>query len=61
MLKKAGIDCPLGWPAPFVAFLTAHQTVDTLVPPGLTGQQWRRQLAWRLTDEAVRERTGLTR
>ena len=24
-----------------------------------TGKQWRRQLAWRLTDEAVSEQTGL--
>jgi predicted nuclease with RNAse H fold len=56
---KVGINCPLGWPAPFVAFLTAHQTGDVIVPSGLTGQQWRRQLAWRLSDEVVRERTGL--
>jgi len=56
---KAGIDCPLGWPEPFVAFLIAPQAGDVTVPAGLTGQQWRRKLAWRLTDEAVREQTGL--
>lgn len=29
------------------------------VPGGLTGQQWRRQLAWRHTDETVRKETGI--
>lgn len=56
---KAGIDCPLGWPEAFTAFLTEHQAGHVVIPDGLTGQQWRRQLAWRRTDEAVRARTGL--
>jgi predicted nuclease with RNAse H fold len=56
---KAGIDCPLGWPAAFVTFLTDHQAGHVAIPGGLTGQQWRRQLAWRVTDEVVREQTGL--
>jgi predicted nuclease with RNAse H fold len=51
---KAGIDAPFGWPDAFTAFLTAHQVGDVPVPGGLTGQQWRRQMAWRHTDEAVR-------
>lgn len=56
---KAGIDAPFGWPDAFTAFLTAHQAGDVPVPGGLTGQQWRRQLAWRHTDEAVRGATGI--
>ena len=56
---KAGIDCPLGWPAAFVSFVADHQAGHVTVPGGLTGQQWRRQLAWRVTDEVVRARTGL--
>jgi len=56
---KAGIDCPLGWPAAFVTFLTDHQAGHVAIPGDLTGQQWRRQLAWRLTDEVVRQQTGL--
>ncbi len=56
---KAGIDCPLGWPDAFVAFVADHQSGHVTVPGGLTGQQWRRQLAWRVTDEAVRAETGL--
>ena len=56
---KAGIDAPFGWPDAFAAFLAAHQAGDVPVPGALTGQQWRRQLAWRHTDEAVRAATGL--
>src|SRR5579863_8049187 len=56
---KAGIDAPFGWPDAFTAFLTAHQAGNVPVPGGLTGQQWRRQLAWRHTDETVRAVTGI--
>jgi predicted nuclease with RNAse H fold len=56
---KAGIDAPFGWPDAFAAFLAAHQAGDVSVPGGLTGQQWRRQLAWRHTDETVRAVTGI--
>lgn len=56
---KAGIDAPFGWPDAFAVFLAAHQAGDVPVPGGLTGQHWRRQLAWRHTDEAVRAATGL--
>ena len=56
---KAGIDCPLGWPRAFVSFVADHQAGHVTIPGGLTGQQWRRQLAWRVTDEVVRAETGL--
>src|SRR5690349_6200689 len=56
---KAGIDCPLGWPEAFVAFVADHRAGHVTIPAGLTGQQWRRRLAWRLADEAVRTETGL--
>ncbi len=56
---KAGIDCPLGWPDAFVGFVADHRAGHVTIPAGLTGQQWRRRLAWRLTDEAVRAETGL--
>lgn len=56
---KAGIDAPFGWPDAFAAFLAAHQAGDVPVPCDLTGQQWRRQLAWRHTDEKVRAVTGI--
>lgn len=56
---KAGIDCPLGWPDAFVAFVTAHQQghVDLMADAG--HRAGRRRLAWRVTDEVVRKETGL--
>ncbi|GII42252.1 DUF429 domain-containing protein [Planotetraspora phitsanulokensis] len=55
---KSGIDCPLGWPDLFVSFVSAHRAGDVAVPAGL-GRDWRRDLALRVTDRAVHERTGL--
>jgi predicted nuclease with RNAse H fold len=56
---KAGIDCPLGWPSDFVAFVAAHENGEAPGPAGETGRDWRRRLTTRLTDRVVRERTGL--
>ncbi|MEV4702960.1 DUF429 domain-containing protein [Actinoplanes sp. NPDC049316] len=56
---KTGIDCPLGWPDAFVSFVGAHRTGPVPVPHGPADRAWRRGLAWRHTDEVVRERTGL--
>jgi predicted nuclease with RNAse H fold len=56
---KAGIDCPLGWPRRFVEFVAEHQAGTLVVPEGIVGKDWRRQLALRLTDLAVRSATGL--
>lgn len=44
---KVGIDCPLGWPEPFIDFVTAHRDRKPLLPHDLTG---RRSLAFRTTD-----------
>ncbi|WP_433130169.1 DUF429 domain-containing protein [Micromonospora sp. CA-240977] len=55
---KTGLDCPLGWPQPFVALMTAHQSGHVTVAEGM-GAQWRRRMAYRLTDEVVREKTGI--
>lgn len=57
---KAGVDCPLGWPVPFVEFVAAHRSGNVDVPVGTRGRDWRRNLALRLTDRVVHERTGLT-
>lgn len=56
---KVGLDCPLGWPQSFVAFVANHQRGDVQIPKALTGKAWRRTLAYRLTDEVVRATTGL--
>lgn len=56
-VAKLGIDCALGWPDEFVAFVQAHshgagpEAVDG-------GAAWRRTLAFRETDRAVREKIG---
>ncbi|QYN37380.1 DUF429 domain-containing protein [Pseudonocardia sp. DSM 110487] len=51
---KVGIDCPLGWPEPFVEFLGAQRT-----GPPETVPDWR-SLAYRRTDRHVHTVTGLT-
>ena len=56
---KIGIDCPLGWPDDFVAFVTAHRDGVVPIPAGVEPKQWRRRLAWRHTDEVARRLTGL--
>ena len=56
---KAGIDCPLGWPDAFVAFVSAHQAGQVDITADVARRDGRRRLAWRLTDEVVREQTGL--
>jgi predicted nuclease with RNAse H fold len=58
--QKAGVDCPLGWPDDFVAFVAAHQAGHVTVPGDVTGREWRRRLTLRLTDRVVRAETGLT-
>jgi predicted nuclease with RNAse H fold len=51
-VDKAGFDCPLGWPAKFVAFVNGEL-------PETSNAAWRRGLAYRRTDEVVRTETGL--
>ncbi|MEW2144183.1 DUF429 domain-containing protein [Micromonospora vinacea] len=55
---KVGLDCPLGWPEPFIALVTAHQAGHVSVGDG-EGAPWRRRLAYRQTDEVVRQETGI--
>ncbi|WP_066043073.1 DUF429 domain-containing protein [Herbiconiux solani] len=57
-VDKLGIDCALGWPDAFVAFVSAHAAGR---PEGTTidgGMAWRRTLAYRETDRRARELTG---
>ena len=54
-----GIDCPLGWPRPFLEFLLGHSQEDpdaVLRHDGLAG---RRELVYRATDRFVTHQTGL--
>ena len=56
---KAGIDCPLGWPDAFVSFVGAHQRGTALSEDEPGDKAWRRSLAWRHTDEVVRDATAI--
>ncbi len=55
---RVGLDCPFGWPVPFVDFVSAHRAGDVPAQRGLP-LDWRRRLALRETDLAVHRRTGL--
>jgi predicted nuclease with RNAse H fold len=57
---KAGIDCPLGWPDDFVAFVRDHQRGAATVPGGYPGPGWKQRLTMRLTDRVVKVETGKT-
>ncbi len=52
---RAAIDCPLGWPEPFVDFLIAHRSGRAPAPIGQSGLEWRRTLSRRATDLHVAE------
>lgn len=57
---KAGIDCPLGWPDEFVAFVRDHQRGAVTVPGDYPAPHWKQRLTLRLTDRVVRCQTGKT-
>ena len=54
---KIGLDCPLGWPMPFVDFVTAHQEGRPVPPAGTVDE--RRALAYRATDLYCRDVFGM--
>lgn len=54
---KTGVDVPLGWPAAFVEFVTAHAREQQQAPVN-TDRAWRRRLALRATDRFVHESIG---
>jgi predicted nuclease with RNAse H fold len=55
---RSGVDCPFGWPEPFIDFVSAHRTGNVVAPEGVAGLAWRRKLAYRTTDEVVRKIIG---
>lgn len=55
--ERAAVDCPLGWPEPFVDFLVAHRHGSVPVPLGVEGLAWRRTLSRRTTDLVCAEIT----
>src|SRR5262245_19580776 len=55
----AGIDCPFGWPQPFVTAVAAHANSVAWPGRGQPGLGHRRSLRYRLTDEVVHQRVGI--
>lgn len=53
-----GIDCAFGWPVEFVDFVSRHAELRSALPGDDGGMEWRRRLAYRETDRAVRALTG---
>ena len=51
---KVGIDCPVGWPVPFVELVAGRASA-----PADTGATWRHSLAWRTTDDIVWKDAGI--
>lgn len=51
---KSGIDCPFGWPREFITFVSRHQDEHVETEPGVMGPDWRRRLAYRVTDLHVK-------
>jgi hypothetical protein len=47
---KAGIDCPFGWPEPFVNAVVAHANSAPWPGRGQVGLRHRRSLRYRLTE-----------
>lgn len=56
-VRLLGIDCPIGWPRAFTDLLIAARGSVVLADTGADDES-RRALAYRLTDQLVRDRTG---
>lgn len=56
---KAGVDVPFGWPRTFVEHVSAHAS-EKVRAPADSGVDWRRTMAMRRTDLAVRALIGVT-
>lgn len=54
--EKVGIDSPLGWPTPFIDFITDHRDSRLTVPPEEEPDVWRKRLCYRETDLEVKRR-----
>jgi predicted nuclease with RNAse H fold len=56
---KVGIDCPFGWPQPFVDAVVSHANAAGWPGRGQLGLSHRRSLRYRLTDEVVHQQVGI--
>lgn len=55
---KIGIDCPLGWPEPFIDAITAHRTGKPWPGRNVDPDEYREHAKYRLTDEVLHARDG---
>jgi predicted nuclease with RNAse H fold len=55
---KIGIDCPLGWPEPFIDALAAHRKLKSWPGRGVDPDTYRKLVKYRLTDLVIAEREG---
>lgn len=53
-----GIDCPFGWPMPFVDLVRQH-TAGTVQPQDTRDSRWRDRFTYRATDRHIRVLHGL--
>ncbi len=56
---KVGVDCPFGWPQPFVNAVASHANAAAWPGRGQLGSSHRRSLRYRLTDEVVHQQVGI--
>lgn len=58
-VAKVGVDCPFGWPEPFVDAMTDHRTQRGWPGPGSSSpEEFNRSLRYRTTDLHVHRCTG---
>jgi hypothetical protein len=56
---KVGIDCPFGWPLPFVSAVAIHANAAAWPGRGQLGSSHRQSLRYRLTDKVVHQQVGI--
>lgn len=56
---KVGIDCPFGWPQPFLNAVAAHANAAAWPGRGQLGSSHRQSLRYRLTDQIVHRQVGI--
>ena len=56
---KVGVDCPFGWPLPFVNAVAIHANAAAWPGRGQLGSSHRQSLRYRLTDKVVHQQIGI--
>src|SRR6266508_2235841 len=56
---KVGVDCPFGWPQPFVNAVAVHANASAWAGRGQLGSSHRQSLRYRLTDQIVHQQVGI--